>query len=113
MKRWGDLERLLGVGRVHPLEHRLDIVDLVVEITCTLSGGLALDVRVTLLLSVIQRLSRIFIIVDLSVTRWLLRLRARDMKRRRTLIVRLAQLLTTDWLRRIGLTYDRLLLVVK
>lgn len=94
VKRWGDLERWLGVRRVHPLEHRLDIVDLVQDITCALSGGLALDVLVTLLLGVIERLSRIIIVVDLSVTRRLLRLQAWGMKRRQTLIMRLAQQLT-------------------
>lgn len=92
VKRWGDLERWLGVRRVHPLEHRLDIVDLVQDITCALSGGLALDVLV--LLGVIERLSRIIIVVDLSVTRRLLRLQALGMKRRQTLIMRLAQQLT-------------------
>lgn len=92
VKRWGDLERWLGVRRVHPLEHRLDIVDLVQDITCALSGGLALDVLV--LLGVIERLSRIIIVVDLSVTRRLLRLQAWGMKRRQTLIMRLAQQLT-------------------
>ena len=94
MKRWGDLERLLGVRRVHPLEHRLDIVDLVEDITCALSGGLALDVWVTLLLGIIEWLSRIIIVVDLSVTRRQLRLQAWGMKRWQTLIMRLAQRLT-------------------
>ena len=91
VKRWGDLERLLGVRRVHPLEHRLYIVDLVEDITCALSGGLALNVWVTLLLGIIEWLSRIIIVVDLSVTRRLLRLQAWGMKRWQTLIMRLAQ----------------------
>jgi len=110
VKRWSDLELGLRVRRVHPLEHRFDVVDLVVEITCALSRGLALDVRITLLLRVIERLPRIFIVV---VTWRLLRLRPLAMKRHWILIMRLAHLLADVWLGLICLAQSLLLLVVK
>jgi hypothetical protein len=101
---------LLWVGRVHPLEHRFDVVDLVVDISCALGRRLALGVRVTLLLWIIERLSIIVIKFDWGVTCRLLRLLTRWEQLRLTLKMRLSHLLTADRLGWIVLTNGRLLL---